>query len=244
MNTLFKFFLLSIHFVLGQNKVNVYEDFEKYPVYNSKIKEEKCCEHSIKQVITTNKALQFTLKSSDSLVSAGMRSEIAFFTEPTPWICRDYTFKIILPRTYLKDSEPEIYAQWHEVPDFKYGETWRNPPISLQIINGYWYLNIKWSKSQINTNSNIDGNKLFKLAKVRSGKIYNFKFSIKYSINNDGFVRCSINNVTRLNYNGPNYYNDLHGPFFKIGIYKATWKNNKFSKPKILSVIFDDISIK
>lgn len=191
---------------------------------------EKCCDSSI--VLSSSisrtgkKSLKFSLNKNDSAVANGKRSEIVFPKEISAEVFRKYMFSIYLPDEYLIDSEAEILAQWHEYPDFSLGETWRIPPISLRVVNNHWQIVIYWAVNPINNNNTVSGYKTFDLGLIDKKKWIDWQFNIYFSYKNDGSLKIWKDNKLVLDYDGPNYYNDVSGPYFKLGIYKWPWNNN------------------
>lgn len=211
---------------------------------------EKCCDSSIilssKVSRTGKKSIKFTLKKNDSTVANGKRSEIVFPRENSAEVSRSYSFSIYLPRNYLMDSEPEILAQWHEYPDFVLGESWRIPPISLRVINDHWQIFIYWAISPVNNNNTVSGFKIFDLGLIDKEQWTDWKFNIYFSYKDDGSLRVWRGKKLVLNHSGPNYYNDVSGPYFKLGIYKWPWNNNwngGRSNINIREIYFDNVKV-
>lgn len=218
-------------------------DFKKYFSF------EKCCENSIMlSNITSRKGrycLKFSLDKSDSLVNNGIRSEIKWTTEKKLNVERWYAFSILLPRGFVADSSAEILAQWHAVPDFILGETWRVPPISLQVEKGIWFVVIHWASSELNDNKSISGSKRIYIKSVKVDNWEDFIFHIKFSYKSDGLLELWDNNNKVFSYSGPNCYNDKSGIFFKTGIYKWAWRSDWAGEKSILkhrTIYLDDLA--
>jgi len=193
-------------------------------------------------------SIRVELNRSDADAGGSKRSEIVFASEKTPNIERWYKFSIYLPKNYVVDPVHEILAQWHEIPDKDLGEDWRTPPISLQVAKGAWIASIKWATAQVNTNETISGKIDTSLGNIETGAWTDWIFHIRFSYSNTGIMQIWKNGRQVFNYNGPNYYNDKKGPFFKMGIYKSGWKNanSKNFKASTTSkrvIYFDDIMI-
>lgn len=209
---------------------------------------EACCEKSIvttrKVFKTGKKSLRFELNDTDSDVEGGKRSEMIFRREETPNIERWYKFNTYFSSDYGIDSLPEIIAQWHEVPDWNLGESWRSPPVSLQIKDGFWYVVIIWASEKVNTYKSISGQKKIKIGKVETGSWDEWVFHIKFSYQNKGRIQLWRKGKLVLDYNGPNYYNDEVGPYFKMGIYKWEWNSNNINRSIHKRVLYiDDVII-
>ncbi|MFI2744573.1 polysaccharide lyase [Zhouia sp. PK063] len=187
--------------------------------------------------------LKFSLNSSDPIVAGSKRSEIVIRHEPKPFIERTYYFKIFVPSQKNNDIIPEIIAQWHGTPDKMLGEAWRSPPIALLISNNQFVLNIFYSSKKVNTNSESKFRQLL-LGSVTKNKWISWKIHIKFSYSAEGIIEIWRDTTKIMDYNGPNYYNDIQGPYFKIGIYKWQWKNYKGKNNLKSEIFFDDIEIK
>lgn len=209
---------------------------------------EACCENSI---VTTRKvsktginSLRFELNDTDSDVAGGKRSEIIFHQEKYPNIDRWYKFNTYFSSDYGIDSIPEIIAQWHEIPDWDIGESWRSPPISLQTRNGFWYVVVLWASEKVNSNKSISGQKIFKIGKVKTANWDEWVFHIKFSYSKSGRIQLWRKDKLVLDYNGPNYYNDEVGPYFKMGIYKWEWNSYDIKRTTHKRVLYvDDVII-
>src|ERR1700754_2891267 len=157
-------------------------------------------------------------------------------TENERW----YGFSNYLPSDFVADPLPEKIAQWHEVPDWELGESWRSPPISLGIENDRFYLQILWAAAAVNTNATRDGEKKVDLGPVDKDKWNDWVFHIKFSYQSDGIVEIWKNKQKIFDYSGPNSFNDKHLPYFKIGIYKWGWKGWASYSPEEKRVLFYD----
>ncbi|QNF32326.1 heparin lyase I family protein [Adhaeribacter swui] len=164
---------------------------------------------------------RFELNKTDCVVANGKRSELV--TSKVSGYERWYGMSIFFPNNYSFDSEPEIVTQWHEIPDFDLGETWRSPPISLQIQNDSIYVVILWATQNVNSNKTISGYKKINLGLLKKNSWNDWVFHIRFSYQTDGLLEIWNNDEQVLRYQGPNSYNDVNFPYFKIGIYKWTW---------------------
>lgn len=153
---------------------------------------------------------------------------------------RWYGFSNYLPEDFVTDPLAEKIAQWHEIPDWDLGESWRSPPVSLGIENDRYYVQILWSTAPVNTNNTKDGEKKEDLGPVDKNKWNDWVFHIKFSWRSDGIVEIWKNKKKIFNYYGPNSFNDKHLPYFKIGIYKWGWKGWASYSPEEKRVLFYD----
>jgi len=172
-------------------------------------------------------SIRFELQRFDTAVANGKRAEIMFRPEKSLPVDRWYVFSIWLPKDYAVDSLPEIVAQWHAVPDFSLGETWRSPPIALTIQNGMWLLETRWASEAVNSNNTLSGLETVCLGNTVDMRWTGWVFHIKFDYKNTGILEVWRDGVKCYYRRGPNYYNDQTGPFFKFGIYKWDWNNNQ-----------------
>ena len=243
-------FVFSMFFVRESNKKNIilFDSFEDESFKRKWPSNEGCCEYSISTVDslskTGNKSVRFELNNTDPIIGNGKRAELLLFSEKSSNIERWYRFDVYLPENYQNDPLFDIIAQWHETPDFDLGETWRSPPIALMTRKNFWELRILWADKPVNTNKTISGSKLIPLGNYEKNKWVEWVFHIKYSYGDDGLMEIWKNKKKVLEHQGPNYYNDKKGPFFKFGIYKPDW----MTKTKNLAVtkrvlFFDNVAI-
>lgn len=197
-------------------------------------------------------AARFMLRDTDKLVANGKRAELKINSEPKIKADRWYGFSNFLPADYTLDADPEIVAQWHEIPDFNLGETWRVPPIALSTKNGHWFLHIEWATQPINTNYTISGLKDIDLGPYDKNVWTDWVFHVRFSWQDDGILKIWKNGKVVFNLNGPNSYNDQNSPYFKIGLYKWVWNsisNNTSQKaglqiqPKTKIIYYDEVRV-
>jgi len=153
---------------------------------------------------------------------------------------RWYGFSNYLPADFVTDPMAEKIAQWHEVPDWELGESWRSPPISLGIKNDRFYLQILWAAALVNTNDTKDGEKNVDLGAVERDQWNDWVFHIKFSYQADGILEIWKNKKKIYSYYGPNSFNDRNLPYFKIGIYKWGWKGWAEYSPEDKRVLYYD----
>lgn len=211
------------------SKLFVQDAFELDSYLGNWANREACCSYSIvrsNSVARDGKySVRFELNKDDIPVHGGKRAELITWREPTPDAERWYRFSIFLPEEFGIDSVEEIVAQWHEVPDFDLGETWRSPPIALQINKDKWVASVMWASDAVNTNKTLSGKKSEQLGVIEKGKWVDWIFHIRFSHKDDGVLQIWKDGNQVLDYTGPNYYNDRVGPYFKIGIYKWRWQD-------------------
>ena len=133
-----------------------------------------------------------------------------------------YGFSIYLPAPYERDGVGETLAQWHATSDP--GEGNLNPPIALKVRDGSWGLFVRWNPTQP---TRISGQRQdsFKFGPPETNSWTDWVFRIRWSYGNDGIVQVWKNGKQVLNRTGPNCFNDLKMPYFKMGIYKSQWRS-------------------
>ena len=128
--------------------------------------------------------------------------------------------------------------QWHGSPDFNLGETWRNPPLVLEIDSGsagtgknYFIRHRADSKKVTGSSGPYEINKRYEIGSIDEdlGRWVTWVFNVKWSYMNGGFVRVYKDRKDILKIeNEKNTYNDKVGPYWKFGVYIPSWKNPKF----------------
>lgn len=191
-------------------------------------------------------SVRFQLSKTDPIVANAKRSELVFKNNERLKVERWYTFSNFLPSDYTEDNDPDIVAQWHEIPDFALGEGWRAPPIALRIQDGRWLLYVKWAKAKVNTDKLLSGEKCYDLGRYEIDRWTDWVFHIKFSWKRTGILEVWKDGKLVVSRTGPNCYNDFFSPYFKIGIYKWGWSPLKV-KPTSTAVrrviFFDEVKI-
>jgi hypothetical protein len=210
---------------------------------------EFCCDHSktfiAHGVRHGNKALRITLRKDDALVAGSKRAELrlkAVGLGEDQW----YAFSLLIPDDEQNTSDIVTVAQWHAVDDKILGERGRAPPLRLIVQDGTWKVVTTWDSRLISGipffRSEPQGGKALWSASVARGAWTDWVFHVKWSYGQDGFVQIWKDGISVVQYRGPNAYNDLIGPFFKVGIYVPAWKlQSARQTDQQLSMIFDNI---
>jgi hypothetical protein len=142
-----------------------------------------------------------------------------------------YAFSTLLPEPYVPDRYREVIAQWHDRPDTKLGEDWRVPPLRLTIDEGRWTVTRTWDakpNSHVNgkdADAVYDGMESYDLGPVRTEVWNDWVFHVKWSYQADGVLQVWRDGEKVVEVFGPNAFNDVRGTFFKMGMYKVTWKD-------------------
>jgi hypothetical protein len=138
-----------------------------------------------------------------------------------------YGFSIFLPDDYVPDKIWEIVAQWHGVPDLKQGEQWRNPVLALSTTAGRWGWVSRWDAKRNTFESGkrqYGGQREYDLGPYQRNVWTDWVVHVKWSYEEDGFLQVWKNGEKVIDQTGPNAFNDVQGPFFKMGLYKGWQK--------------------
>ncbi|MGF1480888.1 MAG: polysaccharide lyase [Cyanophyceae cyanobacterium] len=195
-----------------------------------------CCRHSLRLesslVRSGEQAAKVTLYRQDPLVENSVRSEIKRYGLFGMGTERWYGFSIFLPADYIADDSLEIVTQWHSVPDFYRQETWRTPPLALITANGNWSIYRRWDSNKVTQGGlfqpgvSTGDTESIDLGAYERGVWTDWVFYVKWSHESDGLLKVWKNGNLVVNRTGPNTFHDLIGPYFKIGIYKPSWKDD------------------
>jgi hypothetical protein len=169
------------------------------------------------------KSIRSEVRSSN-LSDKGIRAEFAFKPEAYPE--RWYGLSIYAPANYLPDPEPESVVQWHNVPDSQLGESWLSPSLSLWVQDGKWNFHILWDTAKVTRQDHFMGQLFTDLGNVETNAWTDWVFHIKFSYKEDGLVEIYKNGVKVFTRNGPNNFNDVALPYWKVGLYKWVYKDH------------------
>lgn len=205
--------------------VNFIGDFETGDF--SGWRQELCCQHSAQVVSSPTRsgeyAARFTLYKEDALAANSRRAELKL--DPVPANSEQwYALSIFVPQEYASDPSYDIITQWAGRPDFNLGEDWRQPIIALSIRDNRFRLSNRWDSKTITTNETRSGEVGWDLGAVVKEQWVDWVFHVKWSYGSDGLLEVWKNGKLVVKKVGPNTYNDLTGPYIKVGIYKPQWK--------------------
>lgn len=189
---------------------------------------------------------KFTLNQTDKLVAGSKRAELKLNEKPLPPIAeRWYGLSVFLPDSFIVDPVPESIFQWHQVPNFKAGETWSTiRPTALYVKTENGRLGLVHSFYSIPSDPKSPGkSKRYDLGEYKTGVWTDFVMHIKFTYKEDGILEMWKNGLKILTINGPTYYNDESGPYFKMGIYKWGWAMDVKSTTTQRIVYYDEIKI-
>lgn len=206
--------------------------------------------------------------SPDSYVNKGVRAELTFDQMIEPGDETFYEYSLFIPADYqdvkslnADNGKPnwQIFGQWHDQPDECIGESWddfpgNSPPIALyysyltksdpeylKILSGPEFYDIYGSDSTWNDVSIMAleyGGRTIALQRIDKGEWIDFKFHIKWSRNNNGFIQAWVNDnaFTDGRVFGSNMLNNA-SHYFKFGLYRNP------TIPYANVVYYDDVAI-
>lgn len=159
-----------------------------------------------------------------------------------------YRYSMFLPEVGYPQNNNDgttftIISQWHATPDFHLGETWRQPPLALSVNEaGELKVRTVHCDLEVNDNSqstgfnhlNENGGNSFPLPK---GEWVDIEVSVCWDWDEDGFLDIWMNGEKIVNYSGPTCYNDVNGPYMKLGIYRTPWIT------ETETIYYDDLQI-
>lgn len=214
----------------------------------SKWQSEQASPSSITRVNNVAKAgsysAKFVINKTDKLVAGSYRAELKHDILPKN-AERWYGMSVYLPSSYTVDRVPESIFQWHNVPNFKAGEDWGNykfqNPWRLETNNGRFRFVHQYSSVASDPKSPVRS-KAYDLGEYKTGEWTDWVVHFKATHTSDGILEIWKNGTKVLTINGPVYYNDETGPYFKMGIYKWGWSGNE-SSVSTRTLYFDEVRV-
>lgn len=192
----------------------------------------------------TNKALRFEWRPADydgknRTKHAELKTK-KFTPDLEQWLGLRIYFD---SKTLGRDSQPVILMQYHETPDFKEGESWRNPPVSLSYKDGQ--ISFGW-KGDTNRVTKKEGGKWvytqtggIPLGGAKLDSWNTFVFHLKFDPFGKGRVEIWFNDKYFQKDNIQLGYNDERGPYLKFGYYYYAGKSDFPSRV----AWFDDVKL-
>lgn len=159
----------------------------------------------------------------------------------------EVAFDIAVNSNYHENYWHNI-MQIHSFPDLEEGEVWRCPILSVEVKGGMLRAFSRFDKERIsqtingscaNEGNSIRSNKLFDRVPFKSNANYRIEVAGKLSTGQDGFLKISINDEVVSFTKGPNAFNDVKGPYLKLGIYKPSG----WLKPGQLSYTYSNLVV-
>ncbi len=195
-----------------------------------------------------NHVAVFSLNRSDPVIHDGKRVEMELGCVGLGEAWR-YAFETCLPNDYPADPSADNIAQWHDMPDFLLGESWRNPSLKLMIRNGRWLLSHRWSSAKVNRffweKNARDAGEEIDLGPAENGKWVRWEFRILWAWDAGGCLQILRDGQSIYRKQGPTAYRDWRGPYFKMGMYKPEWSvSNGVSTVEERHIYFDNVEVK
>ncbi|NEU09989.1 hypothetical protein GZH53_16815 [Flavihumibacter sp. R14] len=192
-----------------------------------------------------NYSAKFSISKKDALVSGSHRAEIKTAHLPKE-AERWYSLSVYLPSSYSNDPVPESIFQWHNVPNFKSGESWGKykfqNPWRLETNNGRLVFVHQYNTVASNPNSPVNS-KAYDLGEYKLNEWMDFVIHFKATHTAEGIFELWKNGTKMMTITGPGvYYNDETGPYMKLGIYKWGWSGTG-SRVNNRTLYIDDIKI-
>ena len=143
-----------------------------------------------------------------------------------------FSFKV--SERYDDPDNWHSYFQIHSFPDE--GEEWRCPILALESIGGKLRMYNRWDTHNLSITDNgtcadfgntIESRVLFLPTDFELEGWNKMTIEGLLSTTEDGWLNIYLNDEQISESNGPNTFNDVLQPYFKIGIYKPTsWGDN------------------
>ncbi|KIC94305.1 PKD domain-containing protein [Flavihumibacter solisilvae] len=213
---------------------------------------EGCCSYSMTQSTAQKRSgsssMRVELRKSDPDAQyGGKRAELTHNNSSSQSginaNLRWWKFSAFLPKaSYSVDQVPEAIVQWHD----KNPNTSTSPPLSLQVVNGRWTINIRYSLTNYTTNPNyVD--KVYDMGAVAYDTWNDWVFYYDPQYTSNGRVKAWHNGKLVMDYTGPCHINGSWFPYFKVGIYKWIWSGGnyqgKLSTSTLRAFYIDDVKI-
>jgi len=118
-----------------------------------------------------------------------------------------------------------VHHQYHGVPDplarcSSPPEPYRNPLLFINIKNDAWRIGGLWdSRACTPALGNYEGQYAYSPGSYTTGEWIDFVIHVKWSYGPDGVVELWKDGEVWMDRTGPNCFNDIKGPYMKIGIY-------------------------
>lgn len=191
-----------------------------------------CCPHSAVFVNSDRKpgslALRFSLQADDADVKGSKRAELRLKAAPFGQD-RWYFASLRIPADWMGIPEPTTVLQWHAVDDKILGEVSRSPPLRLLIQDREWIIVSRWDSRPVTglplqRGPVVGEERVLWKGPLDVGVSIDWLFRVRWSHASNGIVAAWKNGTRIACYEGPNAYNDLMGPYLKVGIYVPSWK--------------------
>jgi len=208
---------------------DIFDDFESVtlnPVWDSTKFIPGALELQSSIVRSGSRAAKLTLRKGDQIdEEKGTVLERAELREPKKIMSdehRDYSysFSIFLPSDFPVVPTRLVIAQWKQNcsgncdPD--------NPVLALRYQSGEFLVTLQ---------TGPDRTTLYSLSDNILNKWLDFRFNLRFSRNDDGYIKGWINNSEVIDFKGVTAYSSIYGYadpgnfYFKIGLYRDTMED-------------------
>ncbi|MFC5269480.1 polysaccharide lyase [Adhaeribacter terreus] len=231
---------------LGKNALLFTEDVESPKPFATVHNLETGTEYGLtfvdSPVFQGKKAARFELRKTDPLVKGGKRAE-AVIMPAAENKDRWYAFAVYFPADdYPYDSQQEVISQWRQRPDYHLGEDAGSPATALRVKRDRFLLDVGFTAKQVADEVDDETRKKMDLGPVTKNAWHEFVFHFIHSYQEDGLIEVWHNGEKVLTHKGGNIYNNVSYPKWKIGLYKASFKNGKSQVDKRV-IYFDNIRV-
>lgn len=185
-----------------------------------------------------SKAVRFSLRRTDPIVSSSLRSELSASSSDLKIVSSSlsselsanssdlkvegihyYRFSIYIPKGQKIDQNAGIVAQWHGTPDRHLSppESYRSPSLALIIENNQFVVNqlssakLVTPDSSYRTEDRYDHSERTVVHKMEQGKWYDWIFEVRWDYRDGG----SSEAMTKAYLNGGKVYDSDNGNAFK-----------------------------
>lgn len=130
-------------------------------------------------------------------------------------------------------------AQWLGIMQiqstFDDGEAGHSPPLGLELVGERFQVTSRYSMAQITGPTDMRTNIQYTASNnAERDRWYKFQFVVRFDPFGNGHLVAIQDGQTLLDYRGPIGFNDLLGPYVKMGVYRA-------ATPETMAVQFTDI---
>lgn len=205
-----------------------------------------CCAHStaVLELLdgARGAARKFEVRSADELVRGGYRSELRL--RPN-YLYEDFWYqaRVFVPKDWVASSMPVIALQWHNTRDFFLGEVGTIPPLALDIRDNRWRVIKAWDRRWISppTPPRVEGYRVVATAPMTPGKWIAWTFHVRWSPDDDGFLKVWMDGEPLVDIAGPVGHRDLIGPYMKAGVYVPGWKDIGLEQDVKARILYFDL---
>lgn len=142
-----------------------------------------------------------------------------------------FSFSISTSSVEYTDRQWHSIFQIHSFPDLALGEIWRCPVLAFEIQKGHIRMFNRWDINMLSKTAegtcasdknSISSRLLFDNYRIEKNSTYHLVVSGIMSYEENGVLDVYINGEKIAHVTGPNTFNDVEGPYLKLGIYKPT----------------------